>query len=159
MPVSKMGTVADRRILYHQFAEGGAEEVGIPASWTEIDEAEFIALRDAPIAMRDTAYGRFEEHKKRDVERAYKKMSATEKEVFKRKMAEIDEADAGDRETPPPTPTPVNITSNSRFLPHFLSFLSVLIEQRRRPSCRDAVVTNVTISLRLKMGPVLLVEI
>ena len=47
------------------------------------------------------------EQKKRDVELAYKKMSTTEKEVFKQKMAEIDEADAGDWETPPPTPTPV----------------------------------------------------
>jgi hypothetical protein len=42
-----MGNVANRRILYHQFAERGAEEVGIvPAPWTEIDEAELIALRD-----------------------------------------------------------------------------------------------------------------
>ncbi len=82
VPVSKMGNVADSHILYQQFAEGGAEEVGIPASWTEIDEAELNALRDAPIAMRDTAYGRFEEQKKRDMEQAYKKMSAAEKEVF-----------------------------------------------------------------------------
>ncbi len=43
----------------------------------------------------DTTYGWFEEQKKRDVEQAYKKMTAVEKEVFKRKMAEIDEADAG----------------------------------------------------------------
>ena len=41
---------------------------------------------------------------------------------------------------------------------HILSFLHILIEQRRRPSRRDAVVTNVTISLRLKMGPVLATE-
>jgi len=35
-------------------------------------------------------------------------MSAAEKEIFKKKMAEIDEADAGvDKESPPPTPTPV----------------------------------------------------
>ncbi len=107
MPVPKMGNVAERRILYQQFAEGGTEEVGIPPSWMEINEAELTALRDAPIAMCDTAYGQFEEQKKRDVEQAYKKMSAAEKEVFKQKMAEIDEADAGDGETPPPTPTPV----------------------------------------------------
>ena len=84
------------------------EEVSIPAPWTEIDKAELIALRDAPIAMCDTAYGRFEEQKKRDVERAYQKMSAVDKEMFKKKMAEIDEADAGcDEESPPPTPPPV----------------------------------------------------
>jgi hypothetical protein len=107
VPVSKMGNIADRRILYQQFAEGGVEEVGILASWTEIDKAELIALRDAPIAMHHTAYGRFEEQKKRDVERAYKKMSAAEKEVFTQKMAEINEVDAGNGETLPPTPTPV----------------------------------------------------
>jgi hypothetical protein len=107
--VSTMGNVANRSILYQQFAEGGAEdEVGIvPAPWMEINEAELIALRDGPIAICDTAYGRFEEQKKRDVERAYQKMTATENEVFKQKMAEYDELDADDGETPPPTPTPV----------------------------------------------------
>ena len=93
---SKMGNVANRRLLYQQLAEGDVvEEASIPAPWTEIDEAELIALRDAPIAMCDTAYGRFEEQKKRDFERAYQKMSAAEKEIFKKNMAEIDEADAG----------------------------------------------------------------
>ena len=37
---------------------------------------------------------------------AYLKMTAAEKEVFKRKMVEYDEADDNDGETPPPTPTP-----------------------------------------------------
>ncbi len=106
--MSTIGNVVNRRILYQQFAEGGAEEVSIvPAPWMEIDEAELIALRDGPIAICDTAYGRFEEQKKRDVERAYQKMTAAEKEVFKKKMAEYDEADADDGETPPPIPTPV----------------------------------------------------
>ncbi len=104
-----MGPVANQRILYQQFAEGVAEEVSVPAPWTEIDEAELVALRDGPIAICDTAYERFEEQKKRDVERAYQKMTAAEKEkeVFRRKMAEIDEADADDGEATPPTPTPV----------------------------------------------------
>ena len=76
------------------------EAVSILAPWTDIDEAELFALR--------TAYGRFEEQKKRDVKRVYQKMSAVEKEIFEKKMAEIDEADAGvDEESPPPTPTPV----------------------------------------------------
>ena len=99
-----MGPVANRRILYQQLAEGVAEEVSVPSPWTEIDEAELVALRDGPIAIYDTAYGRFEEQKKRDVERVYQKMTATEKEVFRRKMAEIDEADADDGEETPPTP-------------------------------------------------------
>jgi hypothetical protein len=43
----------------------------------------------------------------RDVERAYQKMSAAEKDIFKKKMAEIDEADDGVDEESPPTPTPV----------------------------------------------------
>ena len=108
VPTSTMGNVANRRILYQQFAEGVAEEASIPAPWTDIDEAELIALRDAPIKMCDTAYGRFEEQKKRDVERAYQKMLATERENLKKKMAEIDEANAGvDKESPLPTPTPV----------------------------------------------------
>ncbi len=77
--VLTMGNIANRCILYQQFAEGGAEEAGIPALWTEIDKAELVALRDAPIAMYDTAYGWFEEQKKRDVEQAYQKMSAMEK--------------------------------------------------------------------------------
>jgi hypothetical protein len=47
------------------------EEVSIPAPWTDIDEAELIALRDAPIEMYNTAYGRLEEQKKRDAERTF----------------------------------------------------------------------------------------
>jgi hypothetical protein len=106
---SKMGNVANRRLLYQQFADGDVvEEVSIPAPWTNIDKAELIALRDVPIEMCDTACGRFKEQKKRDVERAYHKMSAAEKEMFKKKMEEIDEADTGvHNESPPPTPTPV----------------------------------------------------
>jgi hypothetical protein len=46
--------------------------------------------------MGDTAYGRFEVQMKRDVEIAYQKMSAEEKESFKRKMAEIDDTGPGD---------------------------------------------------------------
>jgi hypothetical protein len=84
------------------------EEVCIvPALWSEIDEAELIALRDGPIVICDTMYGRFEEQKKSEMERAYQKMTTAEKEVFKQKMAEYDEADADDGETPPSTPTPV----------------------------------------------------
>jgi hypothetical protein len=57
--------------------------------------------------MDDTAYGRFEAQKKRDMEIAYQKMSAKEKESFKRKMAEINEMGAGDGQSPPPSPTPI----------------------------------------------------
>jgi len=109
--VSTIGNVVNRCILYQQFAEGGAEEVGIIlAPWMEIDEVDLIALRDGPIAICNTAYERFEEQKKRDVERAYWKMTAAEKEVFKQKMAEYDEADANDGETPPSIPTPISFS-------------------------------------------------
>jgi hypothetical protein len=84
VPMSMMVNVGNRHILYQQIAEGGAEEVGIvPAPWMEIGEAELITLRNGPIAIGITAYGLFEEQKKRDVERAYQKMTAAEKEVFK----------------------------------------------------------------------------
>ena len=75
--------------------------------------------------------------------------------LVQRKMAENDKADADVGETPPPTPTPVQITASSCILLHILSFLRILIEQRRRPSRQDAAVKNVTNSLRLKMGEVL----
>ncbi len=39
-----MRNVANRSILYQQFADGGAEEVGgiVPAPWMGIDEAEHL---------------------------------------------------------------------------------------------------------------------
>ncbi len=41
VPVSKMGNVANRRVLYQQFADGGEEEednTSIPVPWTDADE-------------------------------------------------------------------------------------------------------------------------
>jgi hypothetical protein len=41
VPVSKMGNVANRGVLYQQFADGGEEEeddTSIPAPWTDADE-------------------------------------------------------------------------------------------------------------------------
>jgi hypothetical protein len=108
VPVSKMGNVANRRVLYQQFTEGDAEETrSILALWTAIDQAELDALRNAPIEMSDTAYGRFEEQKKRNAEWAYQKMTPAEKDLFWRKLAEINEAGADDGQTPPSSPTPV----------------------------------------------------
>jgi len=57
--------------------------------------------------MGDTAYGRFEAGQKRDAEQAYQKTTLAEKESFRRKMAEINEADANDGQSPPSNPTPV----------------------------------------------------
>ena len=71
MVEQSLGSVNNRRILYQQFAEGVAEEVSVPAPWTESDKGELVTLRDGPIAIYDTAYGRVEEQKKRDFEQAY----------------------------------------------------------------------------------------
>ena len=59
------------------------------------------------LEIGDTAYGRFEAGQKRDAEQAYRKMTLAEKESFRRKMAEIDEADAADGQSPPSDPMPV----------------------------------------------------
>jgi hypothetical protein len=83
VPVSRMGNVANRQVLYQQFAEEGVEEASIPAPWTEIDQAELDALWNAPIELSDTMYGRFEEQKKRDIKQAYAKMSAKKKRPSK----------------------------------------------------------------------------
>jgi hypothetical protein len=55
VPVSKMGNVTNRCILHKKFAEGGAEEVSIPAPWMENDQIELNALRNAPIKIDNTS--------------------------------------------------------------------------------------------------------
>jgi hypothetical protein len=57
--------------------------------------------------MADTLYGRFLATQKRDTERAYQHMDAEEREVFLRKLTEIDADDAEDGQSPPSNPTPV----------------------------------------------------
>ncbi len=106
-PLSKMGNIANRRILYQQFAEEGTEEVSIPAPWTENDQIELSLLRNVTIKMTDTLYGRFLAHQKRDLERAYQQLSAKEKDDFKWKMAEINEAGPDNGRSPPPSLTSI----------------------------------------------------
>ena len=65
-----------------------------------------MALRNAPIEMADTSYGRFLATQKRDAERAYQHMDAEEREAFLRKLTEIDADDAKDGQSPPSNPTP-----------------------------------------------------
>jgi hypothetical protein len=55
VPVSKMGNVVNRCILHEKYAEGGAEEVSIPTPWTENDQIELNALRNASIKMANTS--------------------------------------------------------------------------------------------------------
>jgi hypothetical protein len=105
-----MGNVANRRVLYQQFTYGGEEDeddASIPAPWTDAGEAGLVALRNAPIEMADTLYGRFLETQKRDAERAYQHIDAEEREAFLRKLTEIDADDAKDGQSPPSNPTPV----------------------------------------------------
>ncbi len=110
VPVSKMGNVVNRWVLYQQFADEGGEEeddVSIPAPWTDADEAGLVALKNAPIKLANTAYGRFLVTQKRDAERAFQHMDAAEREAFLRRLMEIDAVDAKDGQSPPPNPTPV----------------------------------------------------
>jgi hypothetical protein len=69
---SKTGNMANKRALYQQFAgDRGDNDLGKPARWMEADKANLEELRNAPIEMGDTTYGRFEAGQKRDGERAY----------------------------------------------------------------------------------------
>jgi hypothetical protein len=110
VPVSKMRNVANRRMLYQQFADGGEEEeddTSIPTPWTDADEAGLVALTNPPIEMADTTYGQFLATQKRDDERAFQHMSPAEREAFLRRLMEINAADAKDGQSPPTNPTPV----------------------------------------------------
>jgi len=63
-------------------------------------------LRNAPIEMADTSYGRFLAEQKWDAEQAYQKLSDEEKIDFKWKMAEIDVAGANDMQSATSSLTP-----------------------------------------------------
>jgi hypothetical protein len=108
VPVSKMGNVVNRWVLYQQFADRGEEEednTSISAPWMDADE--LVALTNTPIEMADTLYGQFLATQKRDIERAFQHMSPAEREAFLWRLMEIDAANAKDRQSPPTKPTPV----------------------------------------------------
>jgi hypothetical protein len=100
-----MGNVANRWVPYQQFADGGGEEED--DAWTDADEVGLVALKNAPIEMADTSYGRFLATQKRDAERAYQHMDAEEREAFLRKLTEIDADEAEKGQSQPTNPTPV----------------------------------------------------
>jgi hypothetical protein len=64
-----------------------------------------VALKNAPIEMADTLYGRFLAMQKRDAERVFQHMSPAERAAFLRRLTEIDADDAKDRQSPPSNPT------------------------------------------------------
>jgi hypothetical protein len=110
VPVSKMGNVANRRVLNQQFADGGEEEednTSISAPWTDADKAGLMALTNVPIEMADTLCGWFLVTQKRDTVRAFQHMSSAEREAFLRRLMEINAADAKDGQSLPTNPTPV----------------------------------------------------
>jgi hypothetical protein len=110
VPVSKMGNVVNRRVLYQQFADGGEEkedDASIPAPWTDANETGLVALRNMPLEMADTLYGQFLATQKRDAKRAYQCMDAEGREAFLRRLTEIDADNAEDGQSPPSKPTPV----------------------------------------------------
>jgi hypothetical protein len=109
-PVSKMGNVVNRWVLFQQFSDGGEEEeddASIPAPWMDANKAGLVALRNAPIKMANTLYGRFLAMQKRDAERAYQRMDAEEREAFLRRLTEINADNTEDGQSPPSNPTPV----------------------------------------------------
>jgi hypothetical protein len=57
--------------------------------------------------MGNIAYGRFEVEKKKDIERACKKMMAKEKNDLMRKLAKLDVEDTNANEPAPSSPIPV----------------------------------------------------
>jgi hypothetical protein len=81
------------------------DNVSIPDPWTDANKAGLVVLKNAPIEMADTLYGRFLVMQKRDAKRAYQHMDAEEREAFLRRLTEIDTADAKDGQSPPPSPT------------------------------------------------------
>ncbi len=110
VPVSKMGNVANRWVLYQQFADRGEEEednTSIPTPCMDADEAGLVALTNAPIEVADTLYGQFLVTQKRDAKRAFQHMSPAESEAFLWRLTEINAADAKDGPSPPTNPSPV----------------------------------------------------
>jgi hypothetical protein len=79
----------------------------VPAPWTDVNKMGLVALKNVPIEMADTSYGRFLATQKRDAKRAFQHMSPAEREAFLRRLTEIDADDAKDGQSPPSNPTPV----------------------------------------------------
>ncbi len=110
-PCIKNGECGGKESALQKFVEEGSggneNEASITAWWTDANMAALDALKYAPIKIGTTTYGRFEAEKKKDIERAYKKMTAKEKHDLMQKLAKLDPEDANDDESMPPSPTQV----------------------------------------------------
>jgi hypothetical protein len=85
--VGKLPNITNKHAMYLQLStKGGKENEGLSiilAWWTEA-EVELEALKNVPIKMGNTAYGRHEAQIRRDAKTAFKKMSEAEREAFLR---------------------------------------------------------------------------
>ncbi len=106
-----MKTVLDKRTLFQNFVDDCAIDLeyksSILAWWFDANKARLDALKNMFIELGDTAYGRHEAEKKKDVVQAIKKIMPKERVAILQQMAEMDVADAANNETAPPSPTPV----------------------------------------------------
>ncbi len=68
--------------------------MSIPARWTDANKVRLDALKNMPIELGDTACGRHEMEKKKDVVQAIKKMMPKERVAILQQMVEMDAADA-----------------------------------------------------------------
>ena len=78
--------------------------------WTDINKEEFEVLKNVPIEMRDTPYGRYEAEQKRNVVRACRKMTPKEREDLRRVINEMNTSAAAndaDNNNEPATITPI----------------------------------------------------
>ena len=77
--VLKMDDKAAKRALYKTIVkEGGGVETA--CLWMDAIKEELEVLKNAPIEMADTAYGRYETEQKRNVVRVCRKMTPKERE-------------------------------------------------------------------------------
>ena len=91
--------------------EEGGGGVETACAWTDADEEELEALKNAPIEMADTSYGHYKAEQKRNVVWACRKMTPKEREDLRRSLDEMDAsaaaADATADEKKPTNMTPI----------------------------------------------------
>ncbi len=132
----------------------------IPTSWTENDQIELNALRNAPIEMANTSYGCFLAQHKRDLERAYQKMLPRGKWTSSGRWHRSTRQVQMMGNLCHLASLPFSLMSLMSKLLHstFLSILLVLIDLCMRQSWWPRIATNASILQHLKMGPVLATE-
>ena len=95
VPVGKMGNKPDKKAKWQAIINNEEKIPSMPL-WTDQDEAKLQSLKDKPIELGDTAFGRFVDNRKQEAAAVYSKMTKEERADLKRKMAEIDEEEEED---------------------------------------------------------------